>query len=271
MKISIPVSPFAHRCIRYEEGRSAVLNIGTRHFFYTILSSRPSKNKAKRAIKYCTETVTFNVPKPLAKQLSKNNSFLIGYLFHLHYQRQMLHQLHHTFGITGANVLPLLKTYLELRKISEDDYALETAYKAWQRYQIKNLEKVGKIEGTESNIIVSSCSPLKLSSDFIENQIYSTLNINKKNITGSYLQQQKYYDQRAVVVYLLHKLTTHSYRSLGLLFQIQYKHIYSNYKKVEFAVHGDHEETYNELVKTFKNKLLEHRSPIIREIVTSCL
>lgn len=275
MQILIPTTPFAARCLRYEEGRASVIDLSARHYLTSLLCVPPNvRNVSKAAAKYCTEQVVFNLPKRIARQLSKRHAGAVGYLLHQHYMQQMLHALHHAHGLTNQQVMPLLKTYLHLRGVTEDDFALDAAYKAWQRYQVKHSPKGQTLEKnacTDAPAIVTKCKRMKLASEWVMERILSGFKVERAELHGPTLPTTDQHAQRAALLFVLHRLTSHSYRSLAVEFGISKQSVYRNVKTVELAYTHEHSNAQTVYVEIMRSTLMRVKSPISHKIISANL
>lgn len=136
--ITICVSPLVKCIFEARYGREKPIQIHRSDVVYHLLQGDPIRvnpNKNKLLQKTLTRTLTLKVSPALYRRIKyKNRQIHVGLFLHKIYQQEMLTfvEAQHLAGVPAQSAL---KNYLLRHSISEDDYAMETAYTAWKRRQ----------------------------------------------------------------------------------------------------------------------------------------
>lgn len=228
--ITIHVTPLSYRILnaRYGAQESESFKIDPSDFLNHLLcynSLRPNRNFNKESNEL-TCLVKLDVSKDLHRHLSKNhNNIKVG--LHLHrYHKEQLNFYIATGLSYGDNRMGAQKRFCDLHNVSEDDFALMTAYKSWQRNQTflqKNsiipFAQMGKnvqVKRTGYKVpahrrIVSFNKILRIVNDYYEcglvNLLYRPIRIKRNKRPFIYAFDKKYAQnftyQRAMLCYLL--------------------------------------------------------------------
>ena len=135
-QIVISVSPLVKQILLSRYGGCEPIRIHRSDVVYHLLQGDPIRvnpNKNQLLRKTLTETVALSVSPAIQKRLKgRNRQVYIGTFLHKIFQHEMISfiEAQHLAGIPAQAAL---KTYLQRNNVSEDDYALETAYTAWKR------------------------------------------------------------------------------------------------------------------------------------------
>lgn len=135
-QIVISVSPLVKQILLSRYGGCEPIKIHRSDVVYHLLQGDPIRvnpNKNQLLRKTLTEKITLYVSPAIQKRLrGRNRQVYIGTFLHKIFQHEMISfiEAQHLAGIPAQAAL---KTYLQRNNISEDDYALETAYTAWKR------------------------------------------------------------------------------------------------------------------------------------------
>lgn len=135
-QITICVSPLVKRIFESRYGSISPIKIHRSDVVYHLLQGDPVRvnpNKNKLLKTTLTEKITLEVSYAIHYRLKhKRRQIYIGLFLHKVYQNEILSfmEAQHLAGVPAQKAL---KTYLQRNNITEDDYALETAYAAWKR------------------------------------------------------------------------------------------------------------------------------------------
>lgn len=135
-QIVISVSPLVKKILLSRYGGAEPIKIHRSDVIYHLLQGDPIRvnpNKNQLLRKTLTETISLLVSPAIQRRLrGRNRQVHIGVFLHKIFQHEMISfiEAQHLAGIPAQAAL---KTYLQRNNISEDDYALETAYTAWKR------------------------------------------------------------------------------------------------------------------------------------------
>lgn len=243
MLVDLPLTPFSKRCITFEYGASPIL-VDSRTELFRNLSKNPFSNKITKAEKVCTEQVKIKIPKRLEVHFIKNGSLLLGYLLHSHYINKMLSAILNTTSLSSVTVMDALKNYFLVRNITEDDFALESAYKAWQRYQHNFIQKNKEISITKSGAVIFSRYTLE--SQFVLKKLLIYFEVSHKDLHSFPLPCQALYQIRKYIMFLLIQVSDATYREVGKIFKINYPAVWKNVERTKFYYDKCLDPTLNE-------------------------
>jgi hypothetical protein len=140
MIIEIKVHPMSKRILEAEYGAQPI-QIGRHDLLFAYLCFSPLRDRLnyQRADVILSDKVLIEVHNNFGYHIYKQ-AHLIGInLFRIHKDQMCRHA---AFAVQhGKDVRPALISWLEIYGIQEDDYGLDTAYKAWQRFRWKIEEK----------------------------------------------------------------------------------------------------------------------------------
>jgi hypothetical protein len=221
--ITIAVTPLVRSILKNRYGTP--VQVYRSDALYTYLQGNPirvNQKKFRKLKKELTEKVSLMVSPTLYRRLIAKQRYLtIGFLLHKIFQEEMLTYMR-AQNNAGIPAQQALKEFLSLNGVSEDDYALDSAYTAWKRKKEFFAKKtvVSWLQTdppeTEENDSFLPDDPREILSAV--NQYYSCgiVNIVCKNIriealgkTFTYIydpELAKYYRHcRKVAAYLLYK------------------------------------------------------------------
>jgi hypothetical protein len=133
--ITLAVSPLVRAILlsRYDGQPIEVHRSDALYFYLQGDPVRVNATKFRRLNKELTERVTLRCSTTLYKRLSACKRYItVGYHLHKVFQQEMLTYMlaQHRAGVPAQAAL---KEYFALNGITEDDYALDSAYSVWKR------------------------------------------------------------------------------------------------------------------------------------------
>lgn len=134
--ISLPVAPIT-RCILISDFGSDPIKPSRKHLIWQKLhySCNDHDQQSARIDKALTASIQILVPNSVADHLAIFGNH-VGYHLYITDLERMMHFIA-ALKSTGIPAMTALKIFYEKNDIGEDDFALETAYKRWQRFIIE--------------------------------------------------------------------------------------------------------------------------------------
>ena len=232
MIIILPVTPLSKRCIVHEYGSTAVIRINSKDHLFQSLLKKPWTTKTARAQRFCTEVVRVEVPAPLGRHILESGALSLGYMLHREYINQMFEGVLYSVESAKFTATAAIKNFLIKRCVTEDDYSLESAYRAWQRFLTKKTAKKTKNGTTEGSTIVLECPTLPI--DYVLAELLRYYDVSMMRLQGYPLKQQRLYLARKVIYFIAYKLCKVSVRELADKFSVNFRGLHKNISNTTF-------------------------------------
>jgi hypothetical protein len=134
--------------------------------------------------------------------------------------------------MTDITIMECIKKYFSIRNISEDDFALESAYKAWQRFQVKFLEKSNICDITKNTD--GGGVRYTLQPSFVLKKLLTHFEVKLEQLWSHPLSSPLLINKRKYIFFILIRYSSASYRDLSKLFRITYPAIHKNVQNTQF-------------------------------------
>lgn len=231
MLVYLPTTPLAKRCVVFEYGVEPIA-VKARSSLFRNLSKRTFSRNTKKASEECTELLVLNVTRKLASHIEKENTMMLGYLLHGHYMHQMSLAIIDNTTLAPENIMTFIKKYFAVRNISEDDYALDSAYKSWQRFQDDFLQKKEVFSSQKLTINVQEMRTINYI--FSYNALLRFFDLKPQDLFHHRLKSPKLVYNRKIMLFLLKRLTPVKNKQLEKDFKIDRRSIYKSVTGTSF-------------------------------------
>ena len=260
LSIEIPVTRLTKKCLQASYGEG-VINVPVRSSLFQNLSkSTFSNNENVRAKRYCTEVIQLNVSKELKDIIEKTNIWSLGYMLHGYEIDLMLNTIEFCVFHLKNEAMRSIENYFAARKVDEDDFAISTAYKSWQRRQANKIGKHEEFRRTKTHKKVFNCSSLPCAEIIKHLTVLYDTDFHK--FRGPRLNEQIYHERRKVILFLCYKLSTITIRDLAKEFLFNFPNLHKNIKTTEF-IYNNFEEDNLSIMINVAFAFLQHKvSPL---------
>lgn len=139
-QISIPVHPLTRRVLLAEYGCEPIV-FPNQDFTFNLLRADHIRDRAQQHGFKLTETIEVCIDDATARHIKHHERAVGLRLFRFH-QQLICRHADSAFRIQGkGNIKAAIEAWLSAYGVDEDEYAVETAYKLWQRWSWKIEEK----------------------------------------------------------------------------------------------------------------------------------
>lgn len=133
MHIILPVAPISRKILLHDYQEEPISPGHSDLLFHQLCYARPGNIQWSSYFKLLSQEVKL-VMTSRFRLFDKNQLFQSGYLLYVSHIDRMLHWVEAQTLVTG-NAWGAIEAFYEMHDIDEDDFAVDTAYKRWQRYQ----------------------------------------------------------------------------------------------------------------------------------------
>lgn len=255
--IKIHISPLTHRILHTRYGGQGeepykVESQDPYHFHLCFQPLNKDPNKISEEYKLLEKSIDLDVSVSLYKHLSTDFNYLrIGMYLHK-FHKQRINEFIETAELYGDSRMNALKKFCDLNDITEDDLALGSGYKSWQRYQdwkeknkaktvrkyVKNVSKNGtRYKRLNGRRPVPAQIIIRLVNNYFPcglcNLLYRPIQIKRYGQRFKYCfdarEANKFRYERAMLCYLLSRYGCLSSRNILKFFKLKDVRVVNRY------------------------------------------